>query len=131
MTGYIKNLVSFVASLLLASSGKLHTRIHEMHTLRKIMVTLSVSLILMASAPGNAIANESGTETGDELAVALDLLVLRPIGLIGTVGGLVLFVGSIPFSLATLSVDKAFNALVVGPVRYTFVRPLGNENIVP
>jgi len=102
-----------------------------MQIFRKFMIALSLSMFLIASAPGAAQANEAGNELGDELAVTFDLFVLRPIGFIGTVGGLALFVGSLPISVATLSVEKAFNALVVGPVRYTFVRPLGEENIVP
>lgn len=102
-----------------------------MPTFRKLLTVLSLAMFLAVTLPGSAQANDAGTETGDELAVTFDLLILRPVGVVATGAGLVIFVGSLPISLATLSVGKAFSALVVGPARYTFMRPLGDENIVP
>lgn len=102
-----------------------------MQTFRKFFTVLSLAALMAVSVPATSYADDSGTESGDELAVAFDLLVLRPAGVVMTTVGLVLFVGSIPMSLATLSVGKSFNALVVGPARYTFVRTLGEESIIP
>jgi hypothetical protein len=55
----------------------------------------------------------------------LDLLVLRPFGLIGTAIGTAAFIVSLPFSLPTKSADEAAQKLVVDPAKFTFARPLG------
>lgn len=58
-------------------------------------------------------------------AMLADGLLLRPAGLIATAVGSLAFVVTLPFSLATRSVDKAAQKMVVDPARYTFVRPFG------
>lgn len=98
-----------------------------MKSLKNAIHALSLAVFLIASLPAPVQANERGTETGDDAAVILDLVVLRPVGFIATVGGIVAFVVSLPISIPTLSVGKAFNALVASPARYTFVRELGEE----
>lgn len=57
--------------------------------------------------------------------MTMDLLVARPIGLLGVVVGSVAFVVSLPFTIPSGSVDAAAEELVKKPVRYTFKRPLG------
>lgn len=98
-----------------------------MSTFKKLVTALSIALFLTVSAPGTVLANENGTESGDDAAIVLDLILLRPIGLVATVVGTLFFVGSLPISLPTLSVGKTFNALVAAPAKYTFVRELGGE----
>jgi hypothetical protein len=98
-----------------------------MHNLKKILTTLSLAVFLSVSLPNMALANANGTESGDDVSIILDLVILRPTGLLASVAGLVIFVGSLPISLPTLSVGKAFNALVATPVKYTFSRELGAE----
>jgi hypothetical protein len=102
-----------------------------MNYLRRFITTLSLAVFLGVSLPNMAFANESGTETGDDVAIVFDLVVLRPVGLVATAAGLLIFVGSLPISIPTLSVGKALNSLVVGPARYTFVRELGEASIPP
>lgn len=98
-----------------------------MHSLKALITSLSLAIFLAVSLPGTALANERGTETGDDVAIILDLLVLRPVGLVATVGGTIIFVCSLPISLPTGSVGKAFNALMARPASYTFWRTLGDE----
>ncbi len=98
-----------------------------MNYLKNAMHALTLAVFLTVSLPTPVHANERGTETGDDVAVVLDLVVLRPVGFIATAGGIVTFVVSLPISIPTLSVGKAFNALVASPARYTFVRELGEE----
>ena len=98
-----------------------------MHSLKALITSLSLAIFLTISLPGTALANERGTEIGDDVSIILDLLVLRPVGLVATVGGTVIFVCSLPISLPTGSVGKAFNALMARPASYTFVRTLGEE----
>jgi len=99
-----------------------------MQSLKKIITSLSLALFLAVSLPGAVQANELGTEQGDDISVLLDLVVLRPIGLIGLVAGTVIYVAAIPFTLPTGNIKKSFRALVERPAAYTFTRELGGEN---
>lgn len=96
-----------------------------MNNLKRLVTSLSLAMFLAVSLPGVALANEQGTETGDDVAIVFDLLVLRPVGLVATVGGFIVFVGSLPISIPTGSFKKAFRALVAQPAVYTFWRSLG------
>ena len=98
-----------------------------MQSLKALITSLSLAVFLTVSLPGTALANERGTESGDDVAIILDLVILRPVGLVATVAGTVIFVCSLPISLPTGSVGKAFNALMARPASYTFVRTLGEE----
>lgn len=98
-----------------------------MFQFKKVMMAISLALLLVTAVQPPAMANERGTESGDDVAIIFDLVVLRPVGLVTTVAGTIIFVGSLPISLPTLSVGKAFRALVVNPAHYTFVRTLGDE----
>ena len=98
-----------------------------MLNLKKLIISLSLAVFLVASLPSTALADQPASEDGDDAAIVLDLLVLRPAGFVATVAGFVFFVGSLPISIPTLSVGKAFDALVTKPAHYTFVRDLGSE----
>lgn len=98
-----------------------------MQSLKLLITSLSLAVFLAVSLPNTALANESGTETGDDVSVILDLLILRPVGLVATVAGTIIFVGSLPISLPTGSVGKAFNSLMARPAAYTFRRTLGED----
>ncbi len=54
-----------------------------------------------------------------------DLVVVRPIGLVATALGSVVFVLSLPFSALGDNVGDAGQKLVKDPAAYTFKRPLG------
>lgn len=58
-------------------------------------------------------------------AMAIDAVVVRPMGFFSTVVGSVLFVATLPFSALGGNVDEAGQRLVAEPARMTFVRPLG------
>lgn len=98
-----------------------------MQSLKALITSLSLAIFLAVSLPGSAQAAESGKEIGDDVSIILDLVILRPVGLVATVGGVVIFIGSLPISLPTGSVGKTFNALVAKPASYTFWRTLGEE----
>jgi hypothetical protein len=88
-----------------------------------LVALLSLVLIIGSHAPA-AMAYEDG----DDAAILLDLAFLRPLGLVATVGGTVVFVASLPISIGTWSMRKTFNALVRRPASYTFVRDLGDPS---
>jgi hypothetical protein len=98
-----------------------------MLNLKKLIISLSLAMFLVASLPSTALANEKGTEDGDDAAIIVDLLVLRPAGLLATVAGVAFFIPSLLISIPTRSVGKTWHALVVNPAYYTFARELGSE----
>lgn len=57
--------------------------------------------------------------------MAGDLLVIRPLGIAATAVGSVIYVISLPFSLAGGNEEEARQKLVLDPAGYTFTRPLG------
>jgi hypothetical protein len=57
--------------------------------------------------------------------MAGDLVVVRPLGMAATAVGAVLYVISLPFSLAGGNEEEARQKLVIDPATYTFTRPLG------
>jgi hypothetical protein len=54
-----------------------------------------------------------------------DTVLVRPAMLVASVGGIVAFVVTLPFSLLGGNTGEAGKKLVVDPLAYTFVRPLG------
>jgi hypothetical protein len=54
-----------------------------------------------------------------------DALLVRPLGLVATVAGGVVFVVSLPFSLLGRNTGEAFDRLLADPATFTFTRPLG------
>lgn len=60
-------------------------------------------------------------------AMAFDLVVVRPLGLVATIGGIGLFVVSLPFAaLAGEAPTDQARKFILEPARYTFERPLGD-----
>src|SRR6266436_10313616 len=62
----------------------------------------------------------------DPAMVVADAVVVRPLCFVATVIGSVFFVVSLPIAATSRSVRRAANALVVGPAKATFTRPLGD-----
>jgi len=63
---------------------------------------------------------------GSPEAVAADVIVARPAGLVATAVGCAFFVIALPFAAMTKSVKKTGRTLVGIPARATFQRPLGD-----
>ena len=91
------------------------------HTLRRAVVAISCVALMAGSVP--AMAQEGDASGLDMLG---DLLLVRPVALVGTVLGAAVFVVSLPFTLPTRSANEAANVLVASPFEYTFNRPLGD-----
>lgn len=86
---------------------------------KKLIVFLMVFALIAIAAP--AMANEPTSET-----IVPDVLLVRPLGLVSLVAGSVIFVISLPVAIPTGSVGKVGQRLVLDPVEFTFVRPIGN-----
>ncbi len=84
-----------------------------------------------ASAPAPAqVSSEIYEDTPSAGAMAVDLLVVRPVSLVGSVLGLGLFVIDLPFSVLRGEPPKeSAQRFVVEPLRYTFARDLGRMTL--
>jgi len=101
-----------------------------MSKFRSKTLHLLASLVLVASTvlfSQQAVAESSDHKSSSGPAMVADLVLIRPIGLIATVLGSVVFVVSLPFTLLGGNVDEAAKSLVVEPAKFTFVRPLGEN----
>ncbi len=85
---------------------------------------LAVSLgLLPVSGPAQQDSTVSGDKTTD---MVLDVVVMRPLGLVATVVGTVLTVVALPFTIPSGSVESSARELILRPADYTFRRPLGD-----
>ena len=88
--------------------------------MRKIIIILVVSLLTLTLST-IAFAKDSSSATAPPPgAVIADLLVLRPIGLAGTILGLAACIVSAPVTIPFNSTHEVAKVLVFEPYRYTF-----------
>lgn len=90
-------------------------------TMRK---TMTAALVAGLLAPGLAAASTVPERPGG-IAMTADVLLARPLLLVSSVVGTGIFLVSLPFSALGGNVGEAADALVVTPVKATFVRCLG------
>ena len=90
-----------------------------------------VSILVLVTAFAALQPPAAHAAIGDKHAipVGLDVAVMRPVGMIATVGGMVVMVPVGVFTLMTrpAEIGKPFNAIVVGPARFTWKRPIGES----
>lgn len=86
---------------------------------RRWIGVLVVAAVLMAPLAWAQDETPSGAD------MVVDLVVMRPLGMLGVVLGCAAFVVALPFTVPSGSVDAAAEQLVKQPIRYTFKRPLG------
>lgn len=99
-----------------------------MITLRKQTLILVVIAALIAVPFGtSALAQDTFTEaeetTGAKMGV--DLVLVRPVGIVATLVGSVVFVVALPFTLISGDTQHSLDKLIKEPGKYTFNRPLG------
>jgi len=95
---------------------------------RRVIATVSIVALLVVSFAQPALAQNPSVKqihpTGE--AMTADLVLLRPVGLIGMAAGACVWVLSLPFSLLGDNVGEATDELIKKPASYTFTRPLGS-----
>ncbi len=93
---------------------------------KKTLILILVAAVMFIPFGSGAMAQEYfETEDPGGGEMMYDLVVVRPIGLVATALGSVVFVLSLPFSALGDNVDVASEKLVKDPASYTFKRPLG------
>lgn len=94
--------------------------------IKKGMASVLISALLFFHFAAIAPAQEHLQDLDEKAGfMAGDFLVVRPLGIAATAVGAVLYVLSLPFSLAGGNEEEARQKLVVDPATYTFTRPLG------
>lgn len=89
--------------------------------MKRLLAVLAIAMV--TALPAMAEEQLPEERRGGDMAV--DLVLARPIGLLSIIGGSVLFVVSLPFTIPSGSVGAAADELVRKPINYTFRRPLG------
>ena len=89
----------------------------------------AISVLVVGAAPALAYQDEGLEATQKSTPALLDALILRPMGLVLTVGGIVAFVptGAVVGLTRPTDLGKPFNLLVANPFRYAFMDPLGEH----
>lgn len=100
-----------------------------MTLLKKLALAVTLLFTLAMVTPPAVMADDlvNNYEEPKDGAIVLDLVVLRPLGLVGTVVGTALFLVALPLSIPTGSINGTFTHLVKRPFVFTFVRELGEE----
>lgn len=94
--------------------------------LRRMLVALMLAAGLVTPP---AMAQQRDTVTGDKATdMAVDLVIVRPLGIVGAAVGTVGFVLALPFTLPSGSAGETAEEWIGKPLEYTFDRPLGNFN---
>ncbi len=90
-----------------------------MSSVSKIFKSSLVGISLLAATATPTLAIEPASATAD-------ILLARPIGLVGTVAGAGFWFATSPFTLINGTAEESYALLVQTPLDYTFKRPLGD-----
>ena len=88
------------------------------------MSLIASPLIALAASDIEAQLN-SNKEPPDPALMIVDLIIVRPLSLVATIGGSAFFIISLPFSALGGNTEDALESLVKTPASFTFTRPLG------
>lgn len=94
--------------------------------MKKMFAVILTVSVLLCSVPAISLAYDEKEPSGTE--IAMDIILIRPLGVASVAAGVAFFVVGLPFTLPTMSVGLAAKKLVVEPFKYTFVRPIGDMN---
>lgn len=93
----------------------------------KNLINSVALLVFLSVIPQFAAAQQDDSVSGDRgTDMLVDVVVMRPLGLVATVVGTVLTVVALPFTIPSGSVESSARELIVKPAEYTFKRPLGD-----
>jgi hypothetical protein len=93
---------------------------------KSLTILCAVAIGLGSVTNGRASDGDQSSNNDKSMAVVADVVIARPTCLVATVFGSVMFVVALPFAAMSSTVHKTAHALVVGPAKATFTRPLGD-----
>ena len=94
--------------------------------MKPVTTALAAAVWLLMSAAQAADVPVDRAPTAE--AMAFDLFIMRPLGLVGTVAGTAIYIVSLPFDAVAGNVSEPARRLVGEPLKFTFTRPLGDLN---
>lgn len=95
--------------------------------LKKTMIIFLISGLVLIPLSSSALAQDhSLIEENSAEQMFVDFLFLRPLGIVVTAVGTVMFIASLPFSATGGNVKEAFSEMMAKPAKFTFARPLGD-----
>jgi len=99
-----------------------------MHNIgKRSMILLLIAAMIFIPFGTSALAQSQGIDNKITAeAMAADLLVVRPLGIVASVVGTAVFIVSLPFSALGGNTKIACQKLVKDPAKFTFKRPLGD-----
>ena len=98
----------------------------------RVFSFVAAAALLGASASAAAVDSVDASfstesdNTPSSGAIAMDIILLRPLSLVGTVLGTAVFVAGLPFEAISGDISGPAKRLVVQPAKFTFTRPLGD-----
>ncbi len=87
------------------------------------VITSLFFIPFVTSVPAQEQMEEESKEAG---SMTVDLLLIRPFGILATLLGSAAFVVSLPFSAMGGNIEPAYEKMVAEPAAFTFRRPLGS-----
>jgi hypothetical protein len=95
-------------------------------TKQPIVFFLIATLVFVPFATSAVAASQSqGDDVGAGI-MTVDLLLVRPVGIVSVIFGTAVFIVSLPFSAIGGNAGSAANKLVAAPFSFTFNRKLGH-----
>jgi len=85
----------------------------------------SLTLLPFGTFAATVDGNQAVEKNSSEVMTA-DIILVRPLGLVATLCGSVIFLVSSPFSAMGGNTQEAWDVLVAEPAEFTFKRPLGH-----
>ncbi len=93
---------------------------------KKLFFIVLIISFLIVNIFSNSFADDQTRR--DEMNI-LDVVLARPLGIVGGIIGTGIFIISLPFTIPTKSVDKAANMFIIEPFKFSFVREFPDEEI--
>ena len=93
--------------------------------LKTFLTAAAIAAAAALASPAHAY-DQVIDDTPSAEAMTFDLLIVRPLGLAGTIVGTAVFLVALPINLLTFNFVDPARRLVVEPAKFTFVRDLGD-----
>jgi hypothetical protein len=90
-----------------------------------LAAALTISPLPALSANNSDIERNRLANPPDPGVIIVDLVAVRPVGIVATLVGSAVFLVAMPFALLGGNTEDVFESLVVDPATFTFKRPLG------
>jgi hypothetical protein len=95
--------------------------------LKRLVVWTTLVALITVSFGSMALAEQTDKEKDLQGGrMIADALLVRPLGIVATLAGGLIFVVSLPFSLLGKNTGEAYERLLADPAAFTFTRPLGD-----